>query len=182
MNFDLNAKQSVRSNDPGATASAKRSPAVPISVYRELAAELQATQAMLDSVHAQNQHLRQQNQQLQYDVEGILQSAHKMQQLVGQPDSGEVPQPRMVRPRKATPKPDLDLEPLPTPVARDDRYRGMESDRVQGEPVSGGWLMVALIFVVVTAFGGGLLVVRLLASQQGAPQPQPQLQQPQQLP
>jgi hypothetical protein len=164
MNFDLNAKQSVRSHDAGATASAKRTPAVPISVYRELAAELQATQAMLDSVHAQNQHLRQQNHQLQHDVEGILQSAHKMQQLVGQPDGGEVPQPRS-RPRKALP----DLEPMPTFTGREERVHLASDDRTTAEHINGGWLVVALIFVVVTAFGGGLLMVRLLSSQQQAP-------------
>jgi hypothetical protein len=164
MNFDLNAKQSVRSHDPGAPASAKRTPAVPISVYRELAAELQATQAMLDSVHAQNQHLRQQNHQLQHDVEGILQSAHKMQQLVGQPDGGEVPQPRP-RPRKPLP----DLEPMPTFTGREERVHLSAADRTTAETINGGWLVVALIFVVVTAFGGGLLMVRLLSSQQQAP-------------
>jgi len=41
---------------------------VPLSVYRELAAELQAAEAMLDSCNAQNQHLAKQNQQLRQEI------------------------------------------------------------------------------------------------------------------
>lgn len=92
MNFDLNAQSSSpqrrpnRRPAPARQHSAKKSPAqkpstasVPISVYRELSAELQATQAMLDSLHGQNQNLRKQNVHLQQEVDSIVQAAQKMQ-------------------------------------------------------------------------------------------------------
>lgn len=57
-------------------------PSVPISVYRELAAELQAAQAMLDSLNSQNQQLVKQNQQLRQEVEKVLHATHNLQQVV----------------------------------------------------------------------------------------------------
>ncbi len=66
------------------------SPSVPISVYRELVAEMQATQAMLDSLNikyqeltTQNQQLLLQNQQLQREIDQVVQTVLRMQQLSG---------------------------------------------------------------------------------------------------
>ncbi len=99
MNFDLNAKSSPqrrpnRRPAPAQPSSVQKSPAhqpstasVPISVYRELSAELQATQAMMDSLHGQNQHLRKQNVHLQQEVDSIVQAAQQMQHVVGGPKS-----------------------------------------------------------------------------------------------
>lgn len=64
------------------------SPSVPLSVYRELAAELQATQAMLDSLHAQNQRLSEdnqqlseQNQKLQSEISNVVRSALRLREV-----------------------------------------------------------------------------------------------------
>lgn len=56
-------------------------PSVPISVYRQLAAELQATRVMLDSLNAQNQQLAQQNQLLRREIEKIVNSVVHLQQM-----------------------------------------------------------------------------------------------------
>ena len=58
------------------------SPSVPLSVYRELAAELQAAQALLDSLNVQNQQLTRQNQQLRQEIEKAVQSVLHLQQVV----------------------------------------------------------------------------------------------------
>jgi len=59
-----------------------------MSVYRELAAELQATQAMLDTLNSQNQHLTRQNQQLtqqkqqlQTEVVNVVNATLSMRQV-----------------------------------------------------------------------------------------------------
>jgi len=65
----------------GANSNPQRA-SVPISVYRELAAELQTAEAMLDSLNAQNQQLVQQNQHLRQEIEKVVQSALHMQQVV----------------------------------------------------------------------------------------------------
>ena len=57
------------------------SPSVPISVYRELAAEFQATKVTLDSVTAQNRQLAGQNQQLRQEIERIVQLSLHLQQV-----------------------------------------------------------------------------------------------------
>ena len=56
-------------------------PSVPISVYRQLAAELQATRVMLDSLNAQNQQLAKQNQQLRREIDKVAQSVLYLQQI-----------------------------------------------------------------------------------------------------
>ena len=62
------------------TAATNYAPSVPISVYRELAAEFQAQKAMLDSLNTQNQHLVQQNQKLRQEIEKLVQSALQVRQ------------------------------------------------------------------------------------------------------
>lgn len=94
MNFDLNAKSSPQHRRPTRRPAPQKSPtaSVPISVYRELSAELQATQAMLDSLHGQNQNLRKQNLHLQQEVDSIVQAAQKRQYMVQNPSHPETGQ------------------------------------------------------------------------------------------
>ncbi|NJL23707.1 MAG: hypothetical protein HC895_27585, partial [Leptolyngbyaceae cyanobacterium SM1_3_5] len=61
-------------------ASAGYAPSVPITVYRELAAELQATKTLLDSMNTQNQQLARHNQQLRQEIEQLAQSAINLRQ------------------------------------------------------------------------------------------------------
>lgn len=73
----------ARSNQPATQAAASSNatptqsyaPSVPITIYRELAAELDATRALLENVHAENQQLQQQNQQLRHEIDRLVQSA-----------------------------------------------------------------------------------------------------------
>lgn len=57
-------------------------PSVPISVYRELAAELKATQALVDSLKGQNQQLTQQNQMLRQEILRFAQTADQLRQAI----------------------------------------------------------------------------------------------------
>lgn len=66
----------------GPAAPNTYSPSVPISLYREVAAELQAAQAMLESLKTHNQQLVQQNQQLRREVETVVHAALQLQQAV----------------------------------------------------------------------------------------------------
>jgi hypothetical protein len=70
------------------------SPSVPISVYRELATELKATQAMVDALNNQNQQLTQQNQLLRQEMLKFADSAAHLKQAVeaSQPTSVAMPQ------------------------------------------------------------------------------------------
>jgi hypothetical protein len=104
-----------RSTPP--TPSTAYCPSVPISVYRELSAELQSAQARLDSLSVQNQQLAKQNQQLRQEVQKVIQSAQHLQQVVDYLPQGvrlEVPQPNPEPLNK--PRPMTAAKP-PQPVA-----------------------------------------------------------------
>ncbi|MBD2437703.1 hypothetical protein [Nostoc sp. FACHB-110] len=67
------AKRPVSQNHPSS---------VPLYVYRELAAELEATQAKLDALTAKNHQLAQENQFLRQEITKVLQSVSQLQKLV----------------------------------------------------------------------------------------------------
>lgn len=233
MNFGMNQKRSIHDRGPGQAAATQPTPAVPISVYRELAAELQATQTMLDSLHAQNRHLRKANQQMQFELDHIIESAHKMQQISapspsaahstisqpGQASQGHAVQGKATPPAQGSPKASrqgmvtrpaeaaqahnvsspipqeaLDAPARPAaarpkkkvrkrpPAPRSERevavealnklFTGREEQRLRpklspdgSSEISSWWLMVMVLFIVVTAFGTGFLLVRPFLSQ-----------------
>jgi hypothetical protein len=72
------------SNNSGQTIPATNnngySPSIPISIYREVTAELQGTKAQLEAVQTQNQELVQQNQQLRREIEKLIRAAMQLQQ------------------------------------------------------------------------------------------------------
>ncbi|MBE9155935.1 hypothetical protein IQ265_03680 [Nodosilinea sp. LEGE 06152] len=83
----MNAPYSSESAYPGVVAPEvpqgnRQAPSVPISVYRELATELRATQAMVDSLNQQNQQLTQQNQVLRQEMIRFADSAARLKQAI----------------------------------------------------------------------------------------------------
>ena len=69
-------------------------PSVPLYVYRELTAELQAIQSKLDVVTNHNQKLAQENQQLRQEITKVIESCLELQRLVdaSAPSSPVAPQ------------------------------------------------------------------------------------------
>ena len=212
MKFDMNRnRRSSEPAQPGPKAGQNASPAVPLSVYRELAAELQATQAMLDSLNAQNRQLRKSNQHMQLELDQIIESAQKMQQistpahqatqqqvaqeLQGQPKvqkkqrGGRSKSQRQGRPiQPMSPEPPTQgsrpsAHPAAHPAAQavsqpplSDREAAVqtlnkmltERDTSRTRPKLSGdrgelstwWLMAMVLFIVITAFGTGFMLVR----------------------
>ncbi|NES69357.1 MAG: DUF3450 domain-containing protein, partial [Okeania sp. SIO2D1] len=76
----------IAGSPSGTRGSNSYCPSVPISVYRELAAELQVTQAQLEALKAENQQLTKQNQQLCSEVGKVLQSAQNLKRVVNSLD------------------------------------------------------------------------------------------------
>jgi len=179
------------------------SPSVPISLYREVTAELQAAQAMLDSLKTHNQQLVQQNQQLRREVETVVQVSQQLQQVVnsaqsvtqtGMPQMPSVkfnfsvepeqrapatsetnsalpqapPAPQTVAFPFPLPEPDPTPASMPQPLPEqlftevpEIPYR-LRSKPKKASDLSGLWLAIAIFLIVITAFGGGYLVVRPL--------------------
>ncbi len=174
------------------TATQTYSPSVPLSVYRELAAQLQAAEERLDSLNAQNQQLAKQNQHLRQEIEKAV---FHLQQIA---DSAEVDkrtytyhptsysrsepslpvsEPRSMhrssRPPTAVQSAVEVPSPFPTREARSvlsekvftEQEQGRYRRRFQPETASevSGWLLaIAILLIVATAFGGGYLIVRPL--------------------
>ncbi len=173
------------------------SPSVPISVYRELAAELQESRDIVESLKSQNQQLVKQNQQLRQQVEKVVQSAQHLQQIVasfGSVSDAEVPrpqptmppEPRFVAPPPPPPRaasipeefvpPPQDPEPVPPPPPYRETLVIEQEERPRRTPpseglsdVSGWMLLVAILLIVLTAFGLGFLIVRPLLNNSKTP-------------
>ncbi|MBW4490137.1 MAG: hypothetical protein KME12_20345 [Trichocoleus desertorum ATA4-8-CV12] len=188
MTSHLNTKPPMRnvtaSSYTGQAAANGYAPSVPISVYRELAAELQATRAMLDSLNNQNQQLVKQNQQLRTEVDKVVQSALQLQKVAGshQPLSqsvmGGVAYTRpdiVVEPSYFTSEPARSMprsfnphsEPIEPTVVSEKLYTEQSETRPRRSPQSnqspelgGFWLAAVIFLIVVSAFGAGFLIVR----------------------
>lgn len=65
------------------SASNHHAPSVPMSVYRELAAELKANKAVIDSLNSRNQQLLQQNQFLKQEIHNVVQATLNLGQVAG---------------------------------------------------------------------------------------------------
>lgn len=165
------------------------SPSVPISVYRELAAELQAAAAMLNSLKAQNQQLERQNQQLRQEIEKVVQHVMHLQQVVDATVVNvEVNRPyRENKPRSSRPSSSpRSMRQTQHPAATRNAFGGgttasNASDRAfvkveevnansyrlpseSAREISGMRLAIAIFLVIVTAFSAGYFLVRPLLS------------------
>ncbi|MBC6481902.1 MAG: hypothetical protein GDA56_33210 [Hormoscilla sp. GM7CHS1pb] len=147
--------------------SAGYAPSVPISVYRELATEMQASQTKVELLKAENQQLIRQNQQLRQEIQKLVESAIYLQQVANS-----------FKPVTSRPIA-LKREPVPPPVPSDfsgtlasapkdkillaeqeeGRYRRPEPP---SRAVSGIWLAVAIFLIAIFAFGASFLIVRPL--------------------
>lgn len=80
MNLPLHPDPSPQHSAPERDVSTANSyaPSVPISVYRELSAELQATKTMVDSLNSQNQQLTRQNQVLRQEILRFAQASDRL--------------------------------------------------------------------------------------------------------
>ncbi len=124
------------------------SPSVPISLYREVTAELQTSQATLKSLKTQNQQLVQQNQQLRRELDNLTQAAIQLQQAIntaqkvnhtGLPQQNQTPHPKIPNlSQYTTPNPSLSsIElPLTQAVTRNSPPENTESHYTHLEPNS----------------------------------------------
>ena len=197
-------------------------PSVPLCVYRELTAELQAVQSKLDVITSHNQKLVQENQQLRLEITKVIQSCLELQKLVSTPSPSspapslsdhEVnypPQPQPTphyhqevkhiskptitaeSPRQPTnrPRPKTSTKPTPSenrhqestatrisinlPVSKtvfieeqEVSYYPQSQSEVKG--LNGWWLAITIIFIMITGFAAGYLIVRPLFQNHSQP-------------
>ncbi|HIK15134.1 MAG TPA: hypothetical protein IGS53_07605 [Leptolyngbyaceae cyanobacterium M33_DOE_097] len=151
------------------------SPSVPISLYREVASELQTTKKQVESLKTQNQQLVEQNQKLRVEIERVVQVALRLRQIADaqNAESGTA----------ATALPGVELRPengsqpanaISFGLAKDTAEPGIDPNRLfteqEAKPqrtssserfpeVSGWWLILVVFVIVITAFGMGFAIV-----------------------
>ncbi|REJ54109.1 MAG: hypothetical protein DWQ51_06760 [Microcystis wesenbergii TW10] len=122
-------------------------PSVPLSVYRELVKELQATQARAESLEAQNQQLVKSNRQLRQEIETVVAQGRRLEKVVESFERNPVEEPSFlipVRPRLVTPpSPSL---PVKKEVSVTPPITLTASKQQLPKNI---WLLVGLIIVVV---------------------------------
>jgi len=171
--------------DRPATPNNAYCPSVPISVYRELSAELQAAQAMLEVLNNQNQQLLQQNQQFRQEIDKVVQSTQNLQQMAaglspasGVPSLGASSLPRMNPPSPIVSRvaglPEVNASrqslglPIMPSIAPEDLVIEQEEGRnrrlstAKTADVNGWILLLAIFLIIVTAFGTSFLIIRPL--------------------
>ncbi|MEM7065646.1 MAG: hypothetical protein AAF572_21085 [Cyanobacteria bacterium P01_B01_bin.77] len=165
-------------------------PSVPVSVYRELAAELQATKAMVDSLSTQNNHLTNQNHLLRQNIHQMVQVALQLghhagvahpaeaemtfspppvqaspvyppvEQLLEQPVESQSVVPPMAGPSHPQRPRKAELSKIFTEQSGEKRHYSLES--TANGSMSTLWLIVSIAIIILTAFGAGFLIMRPL--------------------
>jgi hypothetical protein len=141
--------------------------AVPLAVYRELAAELQATQTLLDSLHEQNQklsqdnqQLSQENQQLKLEIVKVVTSVQHMGNVAQSFDLGD----RIFNANVLTPNGLVDSQ-FPSPRAVTEQPANPNPFEIVKEEASEKkWFLVVVLAIVIGAFGVGYFLARPLIS------------------
>lgn len=175
-------------NLPPQAPSAGYSPSVPISVYREVIAELQATKNSMEAMKIQNQQLAKQNQHLRQEIERTVQAALQLRQVSNampavnpaapaaprlevseaEPPSFQIPvmPARTPAPPKADPiPPHFELPEEKLVIEQESKPRRKVQLEQDTHFELSGWMLGAVIaLIVVTAFGAGFLLVRPLLS------------------
>jgi hypothetical protein len=161
-------------------APAVSAPSVPISVYRELAAELQTTRAMVDSLNSKAQQLNHENQTLRQEMQRVVYSVLTLQPWL-EATSGPVAAPAAGKSQIAAERPTwvetsaaaaiaaklrTPVEPkvnsqLAEPLFTEERATPYQVTQAKPATKLGGlWLTVIILLIVVSAFGAGFLIMR----------------------
>ncbi len=119
----------------GTSAPAGYAPSVPISVYRELAAELKVTQSTVEALTRQNQQLVRQNKLLRNEIQRFVQAAEQLGHF-----AGVAPQEAPIVVRQSVAAPVAESEP---PLA---------SSETPSEPASRAPIEETFVAPEVTAF------------------------------
>jgi len=169
VNAKLNGQAAQMPQSTSASGSPAQSPSVPISLYREIASELQSTQNTLRSLKTQNQELTQRNQQLRLEIERVVQSALHLRQ-VAEPSWGNVPQGNSELPftsaglnvgdRVETSV--IPPAPMVEPTFTEQAATPVQPKSEPTAEISTWWLILIICMIVITAFGTGFLIVRPL--------------------
>ena len=169
MKFNVSANSASPNAAPAAPPA---SPSVPIPVYRELAAELQATRAMLEAINTKNQQLSHQNQQLRQEVERVVQLGLNLRHWVEAAPIAEPVKLTEIKPDRPLASPEstaaaaaIAAKLRDSTLISDELFteEGLPLSRPEAKPaknLNGLWLTLTVLLIIVTAFGAGFLLMK----------------------
>lgn len=130
-------------------------PSVPISVYRQVVDELQTTKAQLSMMKANNQ-------QLQQEVEKLMQSAHKAEQLITRSNRQFSHATKVTKVKPIWQAKSWESSPQQKVVTV--KYAPPNTSRQpkNSQEINGWFLAVSIAVIILTAFTSGFLLVRPL--------------------
>lgn len=150
------------------------SPSVPIAVYRQLAEELNATQTSLKYTEQKNEQLTQENQELRQELAHLIKQGEQLKQLVSNfefivnitdfdspvtEEKADLKQfseeTKAKNPKK--PKTKVNQTKMVAEMQPQKSHKLSVSD--PGE-TNGLFLAIAIIFILLTTFGAGLIVIK----------------------
>ena len=152
-----------------APSSPKNTPTVPMSVYRELAAELQETKEQLDHLKQENQQLHHDNKNLRLEMSKLVHSVQNLENSF--PVSQASPEIDYWQ-ENPSPTEEEIINPLPQ-ESREKRFthqppqaQGRERQNRQSSPEIKGWLVAAAMLTIILTFSGiGFMIARPLINQ-----------------
>lgn len=147
----------------------KNLPTVPMSVYRELAGELQATKTQLENLKQENQHLYQQNQSLRLEISKLSQSVERLESILSEEQQAS---PSHFQTADSHHYSDLDRDiaanylPQSSEEAlftnQTESYSREREENSESKDFN-GWLVMAIILIIIFTFSGiGYMVVQPL--------------------
>lgn len=157
-----------------APSAQKNRPTVPMSVYRELAGELQTTKHQLEQVKQENRQLHQQNDSLRLEIRQLAQSVQKLETLISdwQPSPTNWVGSEKYSNQKAKIAPEQTYEfpdyRDPNWLTHQDETSSKDVESPQSSQEINGWLLLAVIAMIILTFSGiGFMVARPLINQSG---------------
>ncbi len=153
-------------------------PSVPIAVYRQLAEELNATQTSLKYTEQKNEQLTQENQELRQELAHLIKQSEQLKQLVSNfeftvnitdfesPVTEEKAQIKQFREETKAQNPKKPAKKPKTKVNQAKMVAEMQPQKSHKLSVSdpgetnGLFLAIAIIFILLTTFGAGLIVIK----------------------
>ncbi|MDX2229059.1 MAG: hypothetical protein NW220_05455 [Leptolyngbyaceae cyanobacterium bins.349] len=170
VNAKVNGQPAHMPKPASAPGSPAQSPSVPISLYREVATELQTTQTTLQSLKTQNQELTQKNQQLRLEIERVVQSALHLRQIAdptwGSVSTGLISDVASGTELTHRDRPEASLvsaPPIAEPLFTEQPVPTAPPNATEpSAEISTWWLILIICLIVITAFGTGFLIVRPL--------------------
>lgn len=172
-NSRLNSSVSRSTTEPLFPTGSYR-PSVPLSVYRELAKELQVTQHRVDRLELQNQQLLEQNKQLRQQIEQVIEATQKLQQVVepGELTEGKIRHSEQIditqEKLKSSLTQSVNWTPIysssfsqPEPYTVDVEPNPQRSvSRLEPDGIINGWVLaIAIFLIIVTSCTGAFLIV-----------------------